>query len=64
MKVSENLLTELAERVDSLTNYWSPSDTQADYICVFCGTRAKTNIAPIEHTNDCIGIRFLRIFRA
>lgn len=57
MKLSETTLNELNEQLPNLLEYFSYSERAADYICCFCGTRAKTNTSLITHDPDCLGIR-------
>lgn len=57
IKIDRKLAEELEDKLSDLTHRWSPSDTMADYECVFCGNRPSTNKTSIIHEDNCLGVR-------
>ncbi len=62
--IPRDLANELLNETHNLMFHWSPCDNDSDYICEFCGNRAKTNNAiTITHRTNCLGPRLLEALK-
>lgn len=54
--LSQEQLEKLRDFVYSGMESYLSSQTQADYLCLFCKRRAETNFSSVIHEHDCFGL--------
>lgn len=59
-KISEETYDLLLETIIDGMYHWSPSSDFADWECIYCNRRPKTNHDSIVHDDNCEGNKLLQ----
>lgn len=61
LAISVEVAQEWQSKIDDLLDHYHPTNSTADYRCVFCGNVAVTNNKDVIHQSDCFGARWEKI---